>query len=110
MRKIMIVMLALVIGLSLVPQAGWADTSSTSTHRDSMGKLDFGFRNTLFGWTEIFRRPLHGYRDGGVVGGLKGLGTGVVYGVLDTVGGVLHIVTFPFPGIDVPLPEGGVQA
>lgn len=109
MKKLIVVMLAVVLALSLVPQAGWADSTPVVTERTEMQKLDFGVRNTFLGWTELFRRPYHGFRDGGFMGSLEGLGTGLVYGIADTVGGVLHIVTFPFPKIDVPLPEGGVK-
>ena len=37
------------------------------------------------------------------------LDKGVSDFVTNTVGGVLHLVTFPITGLDVPLPDNGVQ-
>ena len=68
----------------------------------TVGKLGFGILNGITGWTALLFEP---YRYNNVF-------TGVVKGawrtVTNTVGGVLHIGTFPFP-FDIPLPDGGVH-
>jgi len=74
------------------------------------GKLLFGLKNVLLGWTEPFTRFHRAVRRSkrimpGALGFLEGLG----YGVIDTVGGAQHVVTFPVTRLDIPLPEGGVQ-
>ena len=72
----------------------------------SAKKLEFGLKNALLGWTEIGSETI-AYKHSGknVFEGMAvGLGKAVVY----TVGGVLHVGTFPIP-LDVPLPNNGVQ-
>lgn len=77
------------------------------TYKDKvLGKLDFAVKNTLGGWTELFNRPIKYHKDGKNVseGVLVGIGNAAVY----TLGGALHLITFPIPQIDVPLPNNGV--
>ena len=71
------------------------------------GKLKFGLRNVLAGWTEIFTQPVDSSKAGENV--LVGVGRGVWNAVGQTVGGAAHTVTFFIPQIDVPLPEGGTN-
>ena len=79
-----------------------------STYSDKVGgKLKFGLRNVLAGWTEIFREPVEAHKAGENV--VVGFGRGVWNAVGQTVGGVIDVVTFPIPQIDVPLPEGGTD-
>ncbi len=69
-------------------------------------KLEFGLKNALLGWTEIGSETI-AYKNNGknaFQGTAVGLGEAVIY----TVGGVLHVATFPIP-LDIPLPENGVQ-
>lgn len=70
-------------------------------------KLLFGVKNLLLGWTELFTEPKEAIDSGENF--FVGLGRGVVSGVGQTVGGVLHGVTFPITALDVTLPEGGTQ-
>ena len=82
------------------------------TYKDKvLGKLDFGFKNTLGGWTAIFSEAKKGNPECkcNVTATAKGIGRGIAYAVADTVGGILHIVTFPIPQIDVPLPNNGIN-
>ncbi len=72
-----------------------------------MGKLGYGLTNLLLGWTEIFQEPYNAAKSGGNV--VTGIGKGLWNAVGDTVGGVLHTVTFFIPQLDVPLPEGGTD-
>jgi len=80
-------------------QVGWSNRA--------IGKLGFGAKNLLLGWTDLFVEPKQTMDEGGNV--LVGLGKGLWEGVLNTVGGAVHIVTFPITGLDAPLPGGGTQ-
>ena len=85
--------------------SSWA---SGATYGDqAVGKLKFGARNVLAGWTELFREPVRAGKAGENV--LVGIGRGVWYAVGQEIGGALHLVTFPIPQIDIPLPKGGTD-
>ena len=73
----------------------------------AVGKLGFGVKNLLLGWTELFTEPKQASAEGRNV--LGGLGKGLVNGLMDTIGGAVHIVTFPITGLDAALPQGGVE-
>ncbi len=81
-------------------------TEKTSYGDKMTGKLEFGLKNLLGGWTAIFSTPTHFQNEGKNV--YLGTAKGLVKGVIYTVGGALHTLTFPIP-IDVPLPNGGVS-
>lgn len=118
MKKILFFLVA---ALMLVPSLSFAASPWTTkaTYKEKMmGKLDFGVRNLLGGWTEILTEPHEecpcaeqnkgksaGDKASGVV---VGIFRGVAYGLIDTAGGALHLVTFPITQVDVPLPENGV--
>ena len=70
-------------------------------------KLLFGFKNLAFGWTEIFMEPKAAIDKGENVG--VGIGKGLLYTIVDTLGGALHLLTAPIPSIDIPLPDDGVK-
>ena len=80
-------------------EVGWGNQAK--------GKLVYGLKNALLGWTEFFTQPRDTLNEGGNF--FVGVGTGVWNGVGQTVGGALHLVTFPVTQIDIPLPEGGTQ-
>ena len=82
-------------------------TSEVGYSNRAMGKLGFGVKNLLLGWTELFTEPKEAIDGGGNF--FAGLGTGLMNGVFQTLGGAVHIVTFPITNLDVPLPEGGTQ-
>lgn len=83
----------------------WA---SEATYGDkSVAKLKYGLTNTLLGWTSLFRTPMQASQSGENV--LVGIGRGVWNAVGQTVGGIVHLVTFPIPQLDIPLPEGGTD-
>lgn len=73
----------------------------------AVGKLKYGVKNTLLGWTSLFTTPYEATQAGDNV--LVGIVQGLWNGVGQTVGGAAHAVTFPIPAIDIPLPEGGVS-
>ena len=79
----------------------------TGWGRQAQGKLAFGARNTLLGWTEVVTEPYAAAQHGRSVAG--GLVKGLWNGLADTLGGAAHLVTFPITSLDVPLPQGGVQ-
>ena len=69
-------------------------------------KLEFGLKNALLGWTEIGTEAVEHQNDG--KNAFQGIGVGLGEAIIYTVGGVLHVATFPIP-LDIPLPENGVQ-
>jgi hypothetical protein len=71
-------------------------------------KLLFGLENTFFGWTEIFTETYEGFK-GEKREAPWALFRGILNGVLDTVGGVAHVITSPCSHLDIPLPEGGTD-
>ena len=114
MKKFSLFVLVLFVFASL-PVIGWAAspwTLKTTNHDKMVGKLGFGVKNLLLGWTEILKEPVHHYQKAEhnrFGAGLIGLGEGLFNGVADTIGGVLHLVTFPLTSLDVPLPHDGTQ-
>ena len=108
MKKLAVVVLLIMIGFSIAPAAGFAAspwTTETTWKGQTIGKLDFGVKNFFGGWTELFTEPW-GKKGGDF---FKYVGLGIFDAVTDTVGGALHIVTFPITQIDVPLRHNGVQ-
>ena len=110
MGKRLSIVVALGIALVAAPLAAsaaspWADEATYGAQVG--GKLKYGLKNTLLGWTSLIRTPVESVQSGENI--LVGIGRGVWNGVGQTVGGVLHLVTFPLPQIDVPLPEGGTD-
>ena len=102
----------LVIGVALlcapVMASAASEWASGATYSDQVGgKLKYGLVNTLLGWTSLFSTPYEATQAGDNL--FVGLGQGLWNGVGQTIGGVLHLVTFPITQIDVPLPEGGVS-
>lgn len=82
-------------------------TSEVGWSNRAIGKLGFGVKNLLLGWTDLFVEPREASQAGGNV--LQGIGVGVKDAVENTLGGAVHLVTFPITCLDAPLPEGGTQ-
>ena len=80
-------------------EVGWANRA--------IGKLGFGVKNLLLGWTDLFVEPREASQAGGNV--LQGIGVGVKDALENTLGGAVHLVTFPITCLDAPLQEGGTQ-
>ncbi len=106
MKKIM--SLVVVLSMLLAPVAFAASPwTEEKTYGDRVtGKLVFGLTNTLLGWIQLFAVPNQYADEGKNV--WAGIGQGAVEAVVDTVGGALHLVTFPIPA-DLPLPNNGVD-
>ena len=75
--------------------------------KTAIDKLSFGLKNTTGGWTELLRRPFDKGFDG--KGMLLGLGQGIYNTVTYTVGGAMHLGTFPITSLDIPIPDNGVS-
>ncbi len=106
MKKI--VSLAVVFFMVVAPM-GFAASPWTEekTYGDRIsGKLAFGLTNTLLGWIDLFAEPNKYANEGKNV--WAGVGKGLVDTVVNTVGGALHLITFPIPA-DLPLPDNGVD-
>ena len=82
-------------------------TSEVGWGKRATAKLGFGVKNLLLGWTDLFVEPKEASEAGGNV--LTGIGVGLKDAVENTLGGAVHIVTFPITCLDAPLPEGGTQ-
>ena len=82
-------------------------TNEVGWSKRAVAKLGFGVKNLLLGWTDLFVEPKEAADAGGNV--LTGIGVGVKDAVENTLGGAVHIVTFPLTCLDAPLPEGGTQ-
>ena len=80
-------------------EQGWANQAK--------GKFVYGLKNPLLGWTAIFTEPKEAIDSGSNF--FVGVGKGLWDATGQTVGGALHLVTFPITQIDVPLPEGGTK-
>ncbi len=113
MKKFIVGFLIAVFTLCLggVAQAASPWTEGKTYKDKALGKLDFGFKNALGGWTAIFSeaRKADPNCKCKATATAKGIGRGLAYGLADTVGGILHILTFPIVQIDVPLPNNGVN-
>ncbi len=113
------------IAVMAVPSTAWTATSkarrTNSSHRgragspwvneqgwgsQAMGKLAYGAKNTLLGWTKLFSEPYAASQAGRSV--VTGIGRGVLDAAGDTVGGAANVVTFPLTNVDVRLPDGGI--
>ena len=82
-------------------------TSEVGYSNQALGKLKFGVKNLLLGWTEIFTEPKDASQKGENVA--VGIGMGLKNAIEDELGGVVHLVTFLLPQVDAPLPQGGVS-
>ena len=107
-KRIGVMVVAVVLLAAPMTASAASSWASGATYGEQVnGKLKYGLTNTLLGWTSLFRTPVQSSKAGENV--LVGVGKGLWNAVGQTVGGVLHLVTFPIPAIDVPLPQGGTD-
>ncbi|MBN1689371.1 MAG: hypothetical protein JW893_09730 [Candidatus Omnitrophica bacterium] len=109
MKKITSI-LFVALTLTLMPSLASAASPWTeeATYGAKMtGKLDYGMKNILGGWTALFSEPYNYKQEGKNV--IAGAGMGFVKTMTYTLGGVLHVITFPITSLDVPLLDGGVE-
>ena len=109
MRKIttgILVVVAAVVFLQAPVYAASPWTSEKTYIEKTAKKLEFGLKNALLGWTEIGSEAVEYKNNGKNV--FQGIAVGTGEAVVYTVGGALHVATFPIP-LDIPLPENGVH-
>ena len=82
-------------------------TSEVGYGQRALGKLGFGAKNVLLGWTSLFTEPREAVDQGDNL--LMGIGRGVKNALENELGGVVHVVTSPLTEVDAPLPEGGTH-
>ncbi len=78
----------------------WID--KTPYVEKTIHKLGFGTLNAITGWTALLFEPVRQENK------FTGIYKGAWRTITNTVGGALHIATFPFP-FDIPLTDGGVS-
>jgi hypothetical protein len=102
----------LLLAMLAMPAAGFAASpwAEETEYGDKISeKLQFGLKNTLLGWTDIFFEPIRASKKCDSCDSIwTGLGKGLTDAIVNEVGGAFHLLTFPLP-VDVPLPEDGVQ-
>jgi hypothetical protein len=94
--------------LSLTPEftpSPW--TREVGWCRRARAKLGFGLANLLLGWTDLIHEPRQAPREGGTV--FTGVAVGLKDALENTLGGALHLLTWPLTEFDAPLPEGGID-
>ena len=112
-RKLVIGGWLLMAGAMATPLAAAAEQQSQQPHQHTVcpicgratdeapysekaaATLARGLTNTVFGWTEVIRRPAAEAKAGGSV--LMGIGSGVTRGVTRTLGGLGEMLTFWTP-------------
>jgi hypothetical protein len=76
-------------------------------------KFDKGAINFAAGWTQIVSQPVDHFKNpkgkNRWLQAAGGVGSGLVYGVVDILGGFTNSVTSVTPDWEIPLPEGGLQ-
>jgi len=101
-----VLVMAFSMGAALTAEAGqaspWVDEGVWKAK--AAGKLLYGGKNLLLGWTELITEP-----DESMWGGTSvtaGIFRGVWNAVGQTLGGAAQVLTFPYTSLDIPLPEG----
>ena len=94
--------MSLALPMREFPASPW--TKEGSYLSKTVGKLGFGLVNVIGGWTGIVSEFYAEPEENIAVAGMRALARVVT----NTVGGALHVVTFPVPK-DIPLPGGGTS-
>ena len=110
MKRTIAMLLVVLAVIASVPSLVFAAspwTEKGTYSEKAVAKLDFGMKNTLGGWTEIFTEPKRCYDEKKCIA--QGVGRGIVNAVVYTAGGLVHVATFPIVQLDIPLPNNGVN-
>lgn len=97
--------LVMLVAFAVAPTSAFAASPWTEgdTYADKVtGKLEFGIKNLLGGWTELYTQPADAENK------FSGFGKGLVNAIVYTLGGAIHTATFPIP-VDVPIPNNGLD-
>ncbi|MDP3921052.1 MAG: hypothetical protein Q8R76_09655 [Candidatus Omnitrophota bacterium] len=81
-------------------------TEEADYYAKSVSKLQFGLKNVVFGWSEIFTQTTAAAAEDRPQ--IEGFGEGLWNAIVYTALGAVHVVTFPIP-LDVPIPNNGVD-
>lgn len=77
-------------------------------------KFDRGAVNFVAGWTEIVRQPVRLMKSeekkNKALKFMAGIGQGIGFAVIDTLGGFVNVVSSPLPQFEIPLPHGGIKS
>ena len=96
------------VTLSLTKNPAPSPWTSEMGYGNRVGhKLEFGVKNLLLGWLDLFMEPREAHQNKVCI--FKGIGYGLKDTIENEVGGVVHLITFPITSVDAPLPEGGIQ-
>ena len=97
MKKILSLLIILCLTSSPISMAAspWAEKETYGGK--VAGKLEFGLKNTLFGWMQMFQEAQNPKHKTEWEGFCLGIGQGAVY----MVAGVVQLATFPIP-VDFP--------
>ena len=106
-KQMFFAVMLVVVFVPSIALAGSPWTEESGYINRANGKFGFGLKNAALGWTEVFTQPYDETKGGG--NAAVGFGKGIWNTVGQTVGGTLHLATFPFTAVDVPLPENGNQ-
>ena len=107
MKKFFVFLMVFVLASAPAFAASPWNQPSVPYGQKAWNKFVYGFKNVIFGWTEILQEPMEAHKEGKCM--LMGLGEGIGNALGDTVGGAIHLVTFWCPKTDIPLPEGGTD-
>lgn len=102
---VLFVMLAVSNSAFAAPASPW--TKEAGYGNKALHKLGFGAGNLLLGWTALFSEPSKHHEDAKAT--MKSVGKGMMMASMYTVEGALHVITFPFTNLDIPIPCGGVE-
>lgn len=70
-------------------------------------KAYFGMSNLFLGWLDMFSEAENASSDN--QNAFAAFGKGLLHFPVLTVGGLLHVITFPIPQLDIPLIHDGVS-
>lgn len=105
MKKLVLVGIFLILSSSALAGSTW--TQEVGYGDRMRGKFLFGFANFNGGWLSLIQEPVESVQNHKNI--FVGVGKGLAFSVLNTVGGLAHFLTFPVTVVDIPLPRNGVD-
>ncbi|MBN1687779.1 MAG: hypothetical protein JW893_01620 [Candidatus Omnitrophica bacterium] len=107
MKRILLAIILLIF-MVLPSFHAWGASPWTETEdygEKAAAKLGFGLRNIALGWTKILTMSHDALKNEKPF--LSNFLEGIAHASGRTVGGALHVATFPLTSLDIPLPENG---
>jgi putative exosortase-associated protein (TIGR04073 family) len=101
MKKVLVLLVAMLIAFAPLSFANWACESAGSDIylKAAGGKLLRGIGNAAFGWTELIRQPMIQENK------WEGVSRGVGHAILRTLSGAVEAVTCLVPKANIPAVE-----